>query len=151
VRASKSEVHVASPAWVKYVAIGCGVLLVGGIVFGTALFFGVRKLTAEPERVAREFLDAAAAGDFARAHDCFSAPLKEAQPLEEFVAAAEANPSLFDVEDTTFTSRSIDAASGAKLEGTVTLRSGTRLPASFHLVQERDRWKLLSYHLGTTD
>ena len=142
---------MASPAWWKYVAIGCGVLLVGGIVFGTALFFGVKKLTAEPERVAREFLDAAAAGDFERAHDCFSAPLKESQPLAELAAAVEANPSLFDVVDTTFTNRSLDASSGARLEGTVTLRSGTHLPASFHLVKEKDSWKLLAYHLGSTD
>lgn len=75
--------------------------------------------------------------------------MKDAQPLSELEAAAEANPSLFEVVDTTFTSRSIDATTGAKLEGTATLRAGTRVPMSFHLVKEHESWKILAYKLGT--
>ena len=95
----------------------------------------------------REFLDAASAGDYARAHGHFSAPLKEAQPLDAFIAAAKARPSLFDVADTSFTSRSIDTAV-ARLEGTLTLRSGTTVPAKFTVAQENGRWVLLAYTLG---
>lgn len=140
---------MAVPAWLKYTGIGCGILVVVAMAFGAAVFFTVGRLTAEPEKVAEGFLAAMAAGDHERAHGAFSAPLKDAQPLAELVATAEANPSLFDVVDTTFSSRSIDAATGAKLEGNATLRAGTRVPISFHLVKENDSWKILAYHFGT--
>ena len=133
--------------WGKKVGIGCGALLAGAIVLAIIVFMVVRTMTAAPEKVVHEFLDAAAAGDYAKAHDCFSVPLKERQPLEPFTAAVRSNPSLFAVADTTFTDRSIDTA-GAKLEGTVTLKAGTRVPATFTLVQENGNWKLIAYELG---
>jgi len=135
--------------WLKWVGIGCGGALLLVVVFVAVVFFVVRSLTAGPEQVTRDFLAAAASGDYARAHDHFSAPLKDAQPLEAFTAAVRANPSLFDVEDTTFSDRSIDLA-GAKLAGTARLRAGTEVPVSFTLAREGDTWKLLSYHLGST-
>lgn len=138
---------MAHRSWLKYVGIGCGGLLLVVVAFVAVTFFAVSRLTAEPERVAREFLDAVAAGDYEQAHAHFSAPLKEAQPLDTFTAAVRARPTMFDVADTSFTSRSIDM-SVAKLEGTVTLRAGTRLPVSFSLVQENGRWVLLAYNLG---
>lgn len=139
---------MAQRPWLKYVGIGCGGLLLLAAVFAAVTFFVVTRMTAEPERVVSEFLSATAARDYARAHDCFSVPLKEAQPLERFRAAVETTPSLFDVVDTTYSSRSVDGA-GAKLEGTATLRSGTRVPVSFSLVQENGRWVLLAYHVGS--
>lgn len=133
--------------WGKKVGIGCGAVLAVAIVLGVGIFLVVRMMTAEPERVVREFLDAAAAGDYAKAHGCFSVPLKERQPLEQFTEAVKGNPSLFAVTDMTFTERSIDG-SGAKLVGAVTIRAGTRVPASFNLVKENDSWKLIAYDLG---
>lgn len=138
---------MAQRPWLKYVGIGCGGILVLVVSLVAVTFFAVSRMTAEPERVVREFLDAASAGDYARAHGLFSAPLKEAQPLDAFIAAAKARPSLFDVADTSFTSRSIDTA-GARLEGTLTLRSGTTVPAKFTVAQENGRWVLLAYTLG---
>ena len=136
--------------WLKWVGIGCGSLLVLGIVAGVALFSVVRAATAGPEKVAKDFLAAAATGEVERAYEYFSAPLQESQPLEAFRAAVAANPSLFDVIDTTFSDRSADL-NGAKLAGTVELRAGTQLPASFTFVRENETWKLLGYHLGSTD
>ncbi|MCL4849673.1 MAG: hypothetical protein KJ066_24240 [Acidobacteria bacterium] len=135
--------------WLKWVGLGCGGLLLLVVVFVVVVFVVVRSLTAGPEQVARDFLAAAARGDHAEAHEHFSAPLKDAQPLEAFTAAVRANPSLFDVVDTTFSERSIDLA-GAKLAGTARLRAGTEVPVSFTLAREGDTWKLLSYHLGST-
>lgn len=143
-----SHPGVAQRPWLKYVGIGCGSLLLAGAVIGAVIFFVVKSLTAEPEREARAFMAAAVAGDYASAHDYFSVPLKETQSLEAFTAAAKANPSLFDVKDVSFSNRSIDAASGATLEGTATLRAGTRVPISFRLVKENDKWKIISYHIG---
>ncbi|MCA1732660.1 MAG: DUF4878 domain-containing protein [Acidobacteria bacterium] len=146
--------HPATPpprkggGWIKWVALGCfGLLLVAGLI-GGGIWWGVMKATEGPETVAEEFLAAAAAGDYEAAHSHFSAPLKEVQPLEQFSAIASAQPSLFAVTDTTFSNRSV-TTDGAELEGTVTLESGTKLPATFKLVKENGDWKLLAYHLGS--
>lgn len=135
-------------AWLKWVGIGCGGLLVLAVVAGVGIFFLVRSLTAGPEQVARDFCAAAAAGEYARAHDYFAAPLKERQPLDAFTAAIQRNPSLFDIVETSFTERSIDLA-GAKLAGTATIRAGTTIPVSFELAREGEEWKLMSYNLGS--
>jgi hypothetical protein len=134
----------------KKVGIGCGVAILGIIAVVGVTFFVVGRMTAEPERVVRDFLSAAAAGDYAKAHDSFAAPLKEQQPLEQFQKTVQETPSLFAIEDVSFNDRSIDTA-GAKMTGTVTLKAGTTIPASFELVKERDAWKLISYHLGTRE
>ena len=49
-----------------------------------------------------------------------------------------------------FNQRSVDTTS-ANLSGSVTLDSGTDVPAKFDLVQENGAWKLLNYSIGTTD
>jgi hypothetical protein len=136
-------------AWLRWVLLGCAGLLVLGGLIGGGLYFIVQKATAGPEKVVQEFLAAAAAGDYPKAHDYFSAPLQEVQPLEAFAAEAAANQSFFRVTDTKFTERSVDM-NGAQFSGTVTLEAGTELPASFKLVREKGAWKLLAYHLGSS-
>lgn len=136
--------------WGKKVGIGCGALIAGVTVLVVVVFFLVRTLTAGPEQVVRDFLTAAAAGDYEKAHTAFSAPLKERQPFEAFTAAVKQNPSLFQVKDISFSERSIDT-SGAKLTGTLTLDAGTEVPATFSLVKENDTWKFLSYSVGSKD
>jgi hypothetical protein len=140
-----------SRRWLKWVGLGCGGVIVLVAVFVAVILFVVQRATAGPEEAVRTFLSAAAGGDYARAHDAFSAPLKDQQPLEAFTAAVKANPSLFNVKDLSFTDRSIDLTEGAKLGGSATLASGTQVPVSFHLVREKDSWKLISYHLGSKD
>ncbi len=132
---------------------GCGCLLfiIGAAALGGFLFFkGVKAATAAPEKAITEFLAAAAAGDADKAHDYFAAPLKEAQPLDQFREVVRSNSQLFDVVDTTFNERSIDNAK-ATFKGTVTLKSGTEMPAEFTLVEENGAWKLISYHIGSTE
>ena len=131
----------------KNIAIGCGVLMLAFVVFIGAILGFVWMATAGPEEAVRNFLEAAAAGDYAKAHDYFAAPLKEKQSLEEFRNAIADAPSLFAITDTTFNNRSVDTT-GAKLSGSVTLTAGTTVPASFQLVKEGDDWKLIAYHLG---
>jgi len=138
----------SSKSWIKWVALGCGGLLVVSVAVIAGIFLIVKKATAGPEEVVHAFLEAASAGDYAAAHDYFSAPLKEAQSLEDFTAAAEANPMFFKVAETTFNNRSIDTA-GAELSGTATLEVGTVVPASFKLVRENGEWKLISYQIGS--
>jgi len=134
--------------WIKWVALGCSglIVVVAALVFFTTM--AVKRATAGPEKVVHEFLAAAGQGDYAAAHDYFSAPLKQVQPLDEFAAAAKANAMFFQIKDTTFSNRSIDMK-GAKFSGTVTLVTGTEVPASFALVRENSKWKLLSYHIGS--
>lgn len=136
--------------WLKYVALGCGGMIVLGVAFVAAVFFAVGRLTAAPEQATRDFLAATTRGDFVAAHGHFSVPLKEEQPLSELEAAAAASPSLYTIADVSFSERSIDT-SKATLKGTATLQAGTREPVSFTLVREQDTWRLLAYHLGGDD
>ncbi|MGH9363509.1 MAG: hypothetical protein ACRD2T_16485 [Thermoanaerobaculia bacterium] len=133
--------------WLKWVGLGCGCLVLAVVGFFLLTYFGVRAATAGPEQIVHRFLEAAEEGDYEEAHGYFAAPLKQAQPLDRFSAEAQANSSFFQITDTTFNQRSIDTA-GAKFSGTVTLESGTEMPASFELVRENDEWKLISYHIG---
>lgn len=138
--------------WIKWVVLGCflALLLVAAIVvvIPAGLFWTFQKATAGPEATIQGFLAATAAGDYQTAHDYFSAPLKQVQPYEQFAAEAAANSSFFAVTDTTFNKRSVDM-SGAELSGSVTLESGTVVPAQFKLVRENDDWKLISYNIGS--
>ncbi len=134
--------------WLKWVGIGCGGLLVLCIVFGIGVYFIVRTASAGPEQVVQEFLSAAGAGDADRAYVCFSAPLKEVQPLEKFRATVTAHPTLFSVTDTSFTERTVNLTT-AKLAGTATLKSGTHMRMSFGLTKENGAWKLTAYHIGS--
>lgn len=138
----------AKRGWLKWVILGClAIVVLLALVFG-GIFWGVSKATAEPERVVREFLAAANAGDYTAAHNHFSGPLKQAQPYGDFVAMAQAQPQLFQITATSFTNRSVDT-SGAELSGTVTLSDGSKQPASFKLIKENNQWKLISYNIGS--
>jgi len=144
---SSSQAEKRRP-WLRWVLLGCGGLAVLLVAFVVVIFMVVKQATAEPEKVVRIFLTEAAAGNLEAAHDCFSAPLKEAQPFDQFAAGVNANKHLFDVVDASFTNRFVDMA-GAEFEGTVTLRSGTEIPCSFKLVRENETWKLISYNIGS--
>ena len=137
-----------SRPWLRWVLLGCGGLAALFIVFIVVILIVVKQATAAPEEVVQTFLTEASAGNLEAAHNCFSAPLKEVQPLDQFVAGVEANQHLFDITDTSFTNRSVDMG-GAKFEGIVTLKSGTEVPCSFELVRENDTWKLISYNIGS--
>lgn len=126
--------------------LGTAVLMVATL--GIVIFLVVQRMTAEPERVVRDFLAQAAAGDYAAAHAHFSAPLKQVQSLEPFGAAVQANAIFFRVTDLSFNQRAVDQ-SGAQLAGTAMLESGTQVPAYFGLVRERGSWKLIEYHIGS--
>jgi len=144
---SNSKIARARP-WLRWVLLGCVGLITLLIVFVVVFLFVVKQATAAPEEVVQTFLAEAAAGNLEVAHDCFSAPLKEAQPFDQFAAGVNANRHLFDVADTSFSSRSVDM-NGAEFEGTMTLESGTEVPCSFKLVRENDAWKMISYNIGT--
>ncbi len=135
--------------WLRWVLLGCGGAVALLVIFVVVLLFVVKQATAAPEEVVQTFLAEIAAGNLEAAHDCFSAPLKEVQPFEQFAAGVNANRHLFDVADTSFTNRSVDM-SGAEFAGTVTLESGTEVPCSFKLVREKETWKLISYNIGSS-
>jgi hypothetical protein len=146
---SNSQTKNARP-WLRWVLLGCGGLIALFVVFIIVILFVVKQATAAPEEVVQTFLSEIAVGNLEAAHDCFSAPLKEVQPFDQFAAGVEANQHLFDITETSFNSRSVDMA-GAEFEGTVTLASGTKVPCSFKLVRENETWKLISYNIGAGD
>lgn len=134
--------------WMKWVIAGCMGALVMLFAAGALFWFFLSRATAGPEESARAFLAAAAAGDYKAAHEHFSDPLKQQQPLDEFTGMVRANSHLFDITHTRFTSRSIDTT-GAELGGTVTLSGGSKLPVVFKFIKENGQWKLLGYNIGT--
>lgn len=133
--------------WVKWVLMGCGVLVLGGLGFFACVFTFVREATAEPRQTVEDFLAHTTSGDLSAAHDCFSAPQKEVQTFEEFSSIVEENRPLFSVEDTTLSNLSMDM-DGCEISGSARLSSGTQVPISFTLAEEGGAWKLLSYELG---
>jgi hypothetical protein len=136
------------PSWARWIGLGCGAVLLLGMLGSTVFFLFLKKATSGPEETIKSFLAAAGSGDFTTAHGYFSEALKQVQPLEQFTAQASAHQQLFQVQDTTFSSRSV-SLEGAELSGTVTLTGGTQLPASFKLVMENGQWRLTSYQLGS--
>lgn len=136
------------PSWLRRNARRAGIALVVFAALALVLSQVVRMATAGPERAVHHFLAAADSGDYAAAYDDFSAPLKSAQSLDDFASAMRANAALVHVKETTFNDREVDT-NGARLSGSVTLASGTTVPASFRLVRENGKWKLLGYHIGS--
>ncbi len=132
--------RVARRAGIVIACLGAFVLVVS---------VAVRFATAGPEKAVHAFLAAAGSGNYSAAYDYFSAPLKQEQSLAEFSAQAQANALFLRVKDTTFNNRSIETGSGAKLAGSVTLESGTQVPATFRLVKENGKWKLIGYQIGS--
>jgi hypothetical protein len=126
---------------------GCGCLLFGIGIVVAGLFTFVMKSTEEPEKVVKEFLAAAAAGDADRAYATFSPELQQVQSLDEFRGVLTSNPQLFDVADVTWTKRSIDNGV-ASFVGTVKTKGGGEIPCTFSVRQSENVWKLLAWQLG---
>jgi hypothetical protein len=135
------------PKWIFWAAGGCGCLLVGVVVLVAAIFFGVKTLTAEPEKVVSEFLAAAGRGDGPAAYAHFSEALVAAQSYDEFAANVMNSPHLFQVTDLSYNSRNVDLE-GAHLKGTATLQNGAEVAVSFDLIKEGETWKVLNYQIG---
>jgi hypothetical protein len=138
----------SNAGWVKWVLMGCGVLVLGAVGFFACVYTFVATTTEAPRQTVEDFLAHTTSGDLGAAHDCFSAPLKEAQSFEEFSSIVEENRQLFSVEDTTLSNISVDMNS-CEISGTAKLTSETHVPISFRLVEEGDTWKLISYEIGT--
>jgi hypothetical protein len=137
---------IANP-WMRWLVVGCGAVIVVVVAILAVVLIALGLATEAPVQAVESFLAAAAAGDHRAAHQHFSRDLQAAQPLEELAALIETHPHLFEVRDTTFVERSV-VGDQARLEGSVTLTTGERIPASFTLVKEAGDWKLLAYDLG---
>jgi len=139
----------ARKSWIGRMVRRVGIVIATLAAFVLVVSIVVRIATAGPEEAVHGFLTAAGSSNYSAAYDYFSAPLKQEQSLEQFTHAVEANSMFLHVKDTTFNSRSIETGSGAKLAGSVTLESGTEVPASFRLVKENGQWKLIGYRIGS--
>lgn len=93
------------------------------------------------------FLTAAAAGDAATAHGCFSVGLKEALPLEKLASDVSAHADLFRTRELRLVKGRGDG--GPRYKGTVVLESGPEVPASFDLVREGGEWRLSHFKIGS--
>jgi hypothetical protein len=98
-------------------------------------------------KVISSFLTAAAAGDAATAHGCFSVGLKEALPLEKLSSDVAAHADLFRTRELRLVKGRGDG--GPRYKGTLVLESGQEMPASFDLVREGREWRLSRFKIGS--
>jgi len=139
--------------WGAVILGGCGCLVFAIGALLVVGYFGFSKFQAAmeaPRATVDEFLSAAGTGDVETAHSYFSNALKEVHPLESFREEVERNPGLFQVVDSTFTEQSRDLAK-ATFIGTLTLESGSEVPARFVLIEEEGDWKLIEYKIGISE
>lgn len=136
----------------KWIAACCGcLLLLGLLVVGGAglIFFTWKKTLDAYDAEATAFLAAAAAGDVEGAYARFSAPLKQAQSLEEFRAGVQNNPDLFQAQDVSFNSVESDAVSGVtRVKGTVTSATGKVRHCVFAWIEEGGQKRLIEYQIS---
>lgn len=104
--------------------------------------------------VVESFLALVAQGDYEGAHDLFSRPLKQAQPYETFEAVVRNNAGLFQAKEIRLKKSAGEA--GPSYRGTLfvesvsgEMRAGAEVPASFDLVREGGRWRLIGYNIGS--
>lgn len=85
------------------------------------------------------------AGDVIGAYSQLSVAARAATSLDDFKAMLKNMPALTQVTGTSFTSRTVENGQG-KLEGTLELEGGGKLPIEVNLVKENGEWKILAYH-----
>lgn len=85
------------------------------------------------------------AGDVVGAYAQLSVAARNATSLDDFKVMLKSVPSLSRVTGTSFTSRKVENGQG-RLEGSLELEGGGKLPVEIVLVKENGEWKILAYH-----
>lgn len=138
----------------KWIAACCGCLLLLALLAGgggALVFMRVKGALDAYDAEATAFLATAEAGDVEGAYARFSAPLQQAQSLEEFRAGVQGNPDLFAAQDVSFNSIQTDGTTGVTtLKGTVTSKTGKVRYCAFGWIEEGGQKKLVEYRISDT-
>ncbi len=125
---------------VKYVAIGCGlVLLLGCCTFG-ALGAVCWSMVGGPHQYAHGFLKDVREGNYPAALQRMGSSYQASHDVPRFQQAVAALPALTQQTDATLASVNVDTAgNAARVEGTLTTPSGP-VPISLVLSKAGDYW-----------
>ncbi len=121
----------------KFLKIILGIVLVIGTIIGVVFYF-----TSGMVDKADQFFVAASEGRMDEAETFLSDGFKLATPRDRLVDFLT-NSTLREYQSGSWSSRSI-SGSTARLEGTVTTRSGGAVPITIEFVKELGEWKILS-------
>ncbi len=122
--------------WQK-IAIGIGLFAVFvGLIFGIVSF-----ATSGASETIDEFLAAASKGDYAAAH-ALTAEQMQASTLPKALERFIKGNGLDKVSETSWSSRSV-SGDAASFEGTLTTRTGGKVPVTIGLVKENGAWRIL--------
>jgi len=86
-------------------------------------------------------------GDMQAAYAENAIAMRDRISLAQFEAFVKRHPVLQRNADRTFTSRSLQGATG-EVKGTLTDDRGAVMPVQYQLVKENDQWRILNIHLG---
>lgn len=134
----------------KWIALGCAGLLILGLLIGGAIgifvYFGYKSIT-KPVGTIKNHLQAINDGDIRKAYDDYTSKrFKEAMPYDQFAQLVEENSSVLKSKSSSFTNVQIENGV-AKVEGTITGKSGATAKATYELVQEEGEWKIQYFKL----
>ena len=121
-------------------------VLLGLVVFIVGIVSVALWATSGLDKPVERHFAAIHAGDLMGAYGELSVAARSATSIDDFKAMLAGMPALTKVTGTSFNSRTIDETQG-KIEGTLELEGGGKLPITVTLVKENDQWKILSYHV----
>lgn len=117
-----------------------------GIFAGIAALLGlIFWLTGDITKAGDDFFVAIADGDTEQAYELLSPQFKSNASPEDFKSYLR-KTGLVDVESVSWNSRSISGDVG-DLEGSMTTKSGDRIPLEMKLVKTEDGWKVFNLHM----
>ncbi|MBI4470480.1 MAG: hypothetical protein HY650_14280 [Acidobacteria bacterium] len=116
------------------VGVGMALVLIGAIL--GVVFYATRELPRESDA----FLTLVEQGKIAEAYQSTAAEFRAGTSEEEFRRFLETT-SLGEYQSASWSSRSIESERG-KLEGTITTKSGGKIPLTMEFVKEGGAWKI---------
>jgi hypothetical protein len=121
-------------------------VLIGIVLFIVAVVALVVFLTSGLDKPVQRHFAALHSGDVIGAYSELSIAARQQTSLDDFKTMLTNTPALMHVTDESFSSRETNNGQG-RLEGSLELEGGGKLPIEIRLVKENDEWKILAYHV----
>ncbi len=122
----------------KWVGVGCGVLLLIGACGVASAFFACDRMLSPPVGQARGFFGDLRSGDYASALARTNAAYQSTHTVEAFQVAVTAMPAATGQTDVSFSNRNVEGAS-ATVAGSLATPSGD-VPVTVRLSRAGEHW-----------
>jgi hypothetical protein len=120
---------------------GAGCLLLT-IIIAVAVYFFFRTLGKEEIETVNAQLTALNNNDIDRAYSYCSLEFQKVTSRDDFIGLVESHPILKNAKEFSSLDRQKQATGTTILKGTITGRDGSKLPAEYQLVREKEKWKI---------